>query len=83
MGKSSKPLCILLTEKEMLDWEAFRKLAEQGHILLVLEVLLRPYAFPPIDLVMGHRAHYLQPGMEKMLQVAIKGARSQHRKPAP
>jgi hypothetical protein len=69
---------IIVTEEEMLEWECFKKMQTQGHQILALDSLAYP-ADPPLALVMGSRAHLLLPGMEAMIPVALKAARSRLR----
>lgn len=76
MGRTSKPLTILLTEDEMTAWPRFQELASQGHVVMTLSDILQDRLMTTPDLVMGARAHYLAPGMEKLVDVALKGARS-------
>ncbi len=85
MGKSSKLVTIIVTEREMLNWDGFKKLAEQGHRILALEDLIPETmtTHPPFALVMGPRAHLLLPGMEAMVPVALKSARAGLYAPTP
>jgi hypothetical protein len=76
VGKTSRPLTILLTETELLNWPGFQKLASQGHTILTLDELLKDRLMTSPNLVMGAKAHYLAPGMEKLVDIALKGARS-------
>lgn len=76
MGRTPKPLTILLTETEMLHWGRFQELQSQGHIVVTIDDLLSNRLMTTPDLVMGAKAHYLAPGMEKLVDIALKGARS-------
>jgi hypothetical protein len=83
MGRTPKPLTLLLTEPEMLSWTRFQELASQGHTLVSLDELLKDRLMTTPDLIMGARAHYLAPGMEKLVDVALKGARALRYPPKP
>lgn len=71
MGKSPKPITFVLTEADMLQWPRFQELQGQGHTLVLLDDLLAG-----VGVVMGARAHYLAPGMEGLVDVALKSARA-------
>lgn len=72
MGRTAKPLTILLTDPVMLEWPEFTAMAAQGHRI----VDMTDEWCPDADLVMGTKAHYLQSGMAKMIPMAIKSARA-------
>ena len=83
MGKATKLVTIIVTEREMLDLPVFKKMSEQGHNIVALDSLLPAVLptlpgsveAPPFALVMGPRAHLLLPGMEACVPVALKKAR--------
>ncbi len=78
MSKVAKPVTIIVTESEMLEWETFKAMSAQGHQIVDLQYLIEswmPPTFPPLALVMGPRAHYLVEGMEACIPVALKKAR--------
>ena len=69
MGRTSKPLVILLTDPAMLQWTKFQELAAQGH------QISSPSIVQEANIVMGPTAHYLIPEMEKYADGALKAAR--------
>lgn len=81
MGKAPKRVTILVTDEGMLTWPVYQKLSEQGHRILALPQLLPDLygqaADPPFALVMGPRAHLMLEGMEALVAVALKNARSE------
>jgi hypothetical protein len=74
---------LILTETEMTSWPRFVELASQGHTLVTLDDLLKDRMLTTVSLVMGARAHYLAPGMEKLVDIALKGARALQYPPKP
>ena len=79
MGKVTKPVTIIVTDKGMLEWSEFVKMNTQGHRIVALEDVLLGSTpdDPPFALVMGPRAHLMLEGMEKLIPVAVKGARAE------
>ena len=80
MGKVAKPVTIIVTDAGMLEWPEFKKMAEQGHNIVDLGNMIHswmPPTVPPFALVMGPRAHLMLEGMEKLIPVAVKGARAE------
>ena len=83
MGKVAKPVTIIVTDAGMLEWPEFKKMAEQGHNIDTLDSVLTTSQgyetgdYPPFALVMGPRAHLMLEGMEKLIPVAVKGARAE------
>ena len=75
MGKVPKPLTILLTDEEMLEWEVFKKMDAQGHSVMCLGHILTALAIANPHLVMGSKAAFLTKGMEKYVPIAVKAAR--------
>jgi hypothetical protein len=67
----------------MLNWTGFQSLAAKGHSLITLDELLNERLIPTPDLIMGAKAHYLAPGMEKLVDIALKGARALRYPPKP
>ena len=78
MGKVTKPVTIIVTDAGMLEWPEFKKMAEQGHGVVYMGDLYPIGELQaPFALVMGPRAHLMLEGMEKLIPVAVKGARAE------
>jgi hypothetical protein len=75
MGRTPKPLLILLTDPSMLQWTKFQELAAQGHQIMT------PDEVKGADIVFGPTAHYLVPEMEKYVDEALKAARGRKYQP--
>jgi len=70
MGKSSKPLTILVFPP-LADWEEFKALAAQGHT-----IHRAGYDPGQCDLVIGPTAWFMDEAHRKYLPLAIKAARA-------
>jgi hypothetical protein len=81
MGKTPKPLVILLTDPAMLQWPVFQKLEAQGHQITSLNLVIDNYEAWEPDIVFGPTAHYLVPEMEKYVDEALKAARGRKYQP--
>lgn len=80
MGKTTKPLTLIVTEEEMLQWPEYIALEQQGHKIIALSTLLQastlPDNSPPLAFVIGPRAHYMVKGMEGLLPHILTSGRA-------
>jgi hypothetical protein len=80
MGKATKLLTLVLTDPAMLSWPVFEDMVRQGHTVVSLpDVLAHRVTFAEdlgVDLVLGPTAHFLVPGMEPYVPMAVKVARA-------
>ena len=74
MGRTSKPLRILVTDNQLLLWEEIAKLATQGHVVQGLftegEVSSAEW-----DLVLGPTCHMMTEAERPWLKDAVAAAR--------
>lgn len=78
MGKTPKPLTILVLSHEMVEWEEIKVLQEKGHTVgTLLDVKLGHTAFENPDLVLGPTCWRMTPQHRKYLLLAIAVARKQ------
>lgn len=67
MGKTPKPLTILL-HPDLQDWEEFKFLRDQGHIIEVGTGFEQP------DIILGPNAHWMDEELRHHLDLTIKSA---------
>ena len=71
MGNTSKPLTVIVTEEDMLQWDEFLALAAKGHAVMSLSSVFAACPAlagkPPAALVVGVHAHYLEPSMRTLV----------------
>ena len=69
MGKTSKPLHIIVTDKAMEVWPEVLKLGQQGHHVHYFEG-------ERLDLIIGPNAWQMDEELRKYLPLAVKAARA-------
>ena len=72
MGKTPKPLKILVTDLDMIDWDEIQKLKDQNHIVHTSE----EYELSEYDLVIGPNCWRMDDALYPFLDLAIKEARA-------
>ena len=77
MGKSPKPLRILVTDSTMLGWDELVRLQQQGHTVVGLDWLRGLEDFDPqFDIVIGPHCWRMDDNLRPFLDLAIKEARA-------
>lgn len=71
MGKSSKPLRILLLNPEWVEWEEIKALQAQGHTI----GMGGPEWIASWDLILGSQCWHFRDEMRPYLQMALEGAK--------
>lgn len=88
MGRTPKPLVILVTDASMMEWQGIVALKEQQHNIFPLG----PWADLPVeerlrlggpDLIMGPEAWYMDKQHAPYFDAAIKAARARRYPPKP
>ena len=72
MGKSPKPLSILLTDPEMETWVEIEELRKKGH---TVNVDPSPSALEDFDIILGPTCWRMTSSLRKYFSVAIAAAR--------
>ena len=77
MGKTPKPLRILVTDPTMADWVEIRALQEQGHDVERLDLIgWNDARVVPHDIVIGPQCWRMDDSLRPFLDIAIKEARA-------
>ena len=80
MGKTPKPLKILLLDPEMCEWEEFKALVAQGHTIKVAiasaGTIGSVAGYGDFDVILGPRAWYFTKGSRDFFQVMIDSVRA-------
>ena len=69
MGKSPKPLKIVVTHLDMLEWKELVALREQGHVVWMT-------SDPDADVIIGPNCWRMNDALSPFLDLAIKEARA-------
>ena len=72
MGKTSKPLSILLTTNRMWDWPGIRELSDKGHTVVTLTNVVSAEEW---DLVLGPNCWLMDEAHKPYLKQAVEAAR--------
>jgi hypothetical protein len=83
MGKTSKPLTIVVTDQALLDWPEMQAYQAQGHTIGTISGLVQTLGeswngaceVVPVDLYLGPTAHRMSESERKWLKLAIAEAR--------
>lgn len=76
MGRSPKPLTILVTDPDMLTWPEVEELKAKGHVITgwldVVQASVKP---DEVDIVIGPNSWRMTPALRRYFPQAIAAAR--------
>jgi hypothetical protein len=76
MGRTTKPLTLLVTDPEMLQWEGIIKLISQKHTVMTLNQWGDTVDRPEVDGVLGPDAWYIDKQHAPYFKNAIEAFRA-------